>query len=109
MSKPCSGLFYGTVGERTKSHAASRVRTPRQKTKNVDPNSIRFSQASVNGSNEIAENDPLPDQATKDRFTTPKGGEPQTWGEAVKNRIGKQSYRFKRSNPYGSYNMEKIN
>ena len=25
-------------------------------------------------------NDPLPDQATRRRFTTPKGGVPQTWG-----------------------------
>ena len=50
-------------------------------------------------------NDPLPDQATRRRFTTPKGGVPQTWGQAVENRIGKQSSKFRRNNPRGSYNM----
>ena len=53
-------------------------------------------------------NDPLPDQATIDRFTTPRGGAPKTWGQAVENRIGKQSSGFRRRNPRGSYNMGKI-
>lgn len=52
-------------------------------------------------------NDPLPDQATKRRFATSKGGVPQTWGQAVENRIGKQSSRFRRNYPHGSYNKGK--
>lgn len=54
-------------------------------------------------------NDHLPDQAIKRRFTTPKGGVPQTWGQAVENRVGKQSSGFRRRNPRGSYNMGKVN
>ena len=53
-------------------------------------------------------NDPLPDRATAQRFTTPKGGVPSTWGQAVENRIGKQSASFRRNSPNGSYNMKKI-
>lgn len=52
---------------------------------------------------------PLPDQATERRFTPPKGGVPQTWGQAVEDRIGKQSSGFRRKNPRGSYNIGKIN
>lgn len=53
-------------------------------------------------------NDSLPDQATKRRFTTPKGGVPQTWSQAVETRIGKQSSKFRRNYPRGSYNMGKV-
>lgn len=42
-----------------------------------------------------------------ERFTTPKGGIPSTWGDAVENRIGKQSATFRRDYPNGSYNMNK--
>ena len=52
--------------------------------------------------------DPLPDRATAQRFTTPKGGIPSTWGQAVENRIGKQSSSFRRNSPNGSYYMKKI-
>ncbi len=50
----------------------------------------------------------IPDAETRRRFTTPKGGEPKTWGKAVKNRIGKQSSRFRKDNPNGAYNFKKI-
>lgn len=52
--------------------------------------------------------DPLPDRETAERFATPKGGVPITWGQAVENRIGKQSSGFRKSSPNGSYNMKKI-
>lgn len=52
--------------------------------------------------------EPLPDRAIAERFTTPKGGVPSTWGQAVANRIGKQSASFRKNNPNGSYNMKKI-
>lgn len=157
MSKTSSGLFKGTMGSRigvpSKGGPTNKA-TPSGKS--VDPNTIRYSQTSVNGSEKIIEsmkqngwqgdpidvvtmddgklttldntrvfaakaagidvkanvhdyNDTLPDQATKDRFTTPRGGVPQTWGQAVENRIGKQSSSFRRNNPRGSYNMRKIN
>jgi hypothetical protein len=38
-----------------------------------------------------------------DRFTTPKGGVPATWGDAVLNRIGGQNAPFRSSNPFGSW------
>ena len=36
------------------------------------------------------------------RFTTPKGGTPNTWGDAVLNRIGSQNSGYRRTYPYGS-------
>ena len=53
--------------------------------------------------------EPLADRAQQERFTTPKGGIPATWGEAIKNRIGKQAAHFRSDNPNGSYNIEKMN
>ena len=158
MSKPISGLFMGTMG--SNGYAAlfvgkSKVKPPKAQPQPIKPDEIRFSQTSVNGSDEIIAsmkkngwqgdpidvvrmddgglttldntrvvaaraagidvkanvhdyNDPLPDQATRRRFTTPRGGVPQTWGQAVENRIGKQSSKFRRNNPRGSYNMSKI-
>jgi hypothetical protein len=43
----------------------------------------------------------LPDQLIA-RFTTPKGGAPKTWGEAVMNRIGAQNAPFRNAWPFGS-------
>lgn len=48
------------------------------------------------------------DAETQRRFATPKGGQPTTWGQAVENRIGKQSSRFKKDYPNGAYNINKI-
>ncbi|MDO4851184.1 MAG: hypothetical protein Q4A93_04915 [Actinomycetota bacterium] len=158
MSKTSSGLFSGTAGSRasiSSSTPNARMSKQASKPQSIPPESIRYSQTSVNGSAEIIEsmrahgwkgdpidvvrmddgqlttldnarvvaaraagidvkanvhgyNDPLPNQATIDRFTTPRGGAPQTWGQAVVNRIGKQSFGFRRRNPRGSYNMGKI-
>lgn len=158
MSKTSSGLFSGTAGSRTSvSLSAGNMRTSKQspKPQSISPETIRYSQTSVNGSAEIIEsmkehgwkgdpidvvrmddgqlttldntrvvaaraagidvkanvhgyNDPLPNQATIDRFTTPRGGAPRTWGQAVENRIGKQLSGFRRRSPRGSYNMGKI-
>lgn len=44
---------------------------------------------------------PLP-SGMATRFTTPKGGVPATWGEALSNRIGNQSASFQNAWPYGS-------
>lgn len=52
-------------------------------------------------------NDPLPSDMV-DRFTTPKGI-PQTWGEAIELRIGKQKAVFRNNNPSGSFELEKVN
>ena len=158
MSKSSSGLFISTIGANlsvSRFPSPARSINTRKATSSVDPNEIRYSQTSVNGSGEIIEsmkkngwlgdpidvvtmndgklttldntrvvaaraagikaearvhdyNDPLPDWATAERFTTPKGGIPSTWGQAVENRIGKQSSSFRKSNPNGSYNMRKI-
>ena len=158
MSKPSSGLFSGTKGSRANpSMGLGRAEKSiaKGRAQSIAPDKIRFSQTSVNGSEEIIAsmkkngwqgdpidivrmddgelttldntrvvaaraagidvranvhgyNDPLPDQATRRRFTTPKGGVPQTWGKAVENRIGKQSSKFRRNNPRGSYNMGKV-
>lgn len=157
MSKSSSGLFASTIGANLSiDHFPSPTRSTNTKigTSSVDPNEIRYSQTSVNGSKEIAEsmrkngwlgdpidivtmndgklttldntrvvaaraagikvearvhgfNDPLPDKATTERFTTHKGGAPSTWGQAVENRIGKQSSSFRKNTPNGSYNMKK--
>jgi RHS repeat-associated protein len=45
--------------------------------------------------------DPLP-QELIDRFTTPKGGAPATWGDAILNRIGAQNSPFRKTYPFGS-------
>lgn len=50
--------------------------------------------------------EPILDQKIKDRFYTRKGGMPQTWGDAVNNRIGKQSTTFRNNYPNGSYTVE---
>ena len=50
----------------------------------------------------------ISDAETRRRFTTPKGGEPSTWGQAVENRIRRQSSAFRKSYPYGAYNIKKI-
>lgn len=158
MSKSNSGLFVSTIGVKTHADLFSPIARSiisKSSTNSIDPNHIRYSQASVNGSAEIIESmkkngwqgnpidvvtmsdgklttldntrvvaaraagikvearvhgysDPLPDRATAERFTTPKGGVPNTWGQAVENRIGKQSSSFRKNNPNGSYNMKKI-
>lgn len=157
MCKINSGLFEGTVG--ALSDNALKGKTTKEPTKTINcinPKDIRYSQASVSGSQDVISSmrnsgwrghpidvvvmddgklttldntrvvaarvvgidvfcdvhgydEPLPNQATKDRFTTPKGGVPQTWGQAVENRIGKQPSGFRRDNPRGSYNMQKTN
>lgn len=53
-------------------------------------------------------NEKLPDKGTKDRFTTKKGC-PETWGDAVKLRIGKQSSSYRKENPNGSRTLNKVN
>lgn len=157
MSKASSGLFSMTAGARI-SYGFHEEYSKRASSsgKPVDPNNIRFSQISVNGSGEIIRsmkehgwqgspidvvimddgkmtaldntrviaarvagidvmanvhgyNEPLPGLATRERFTTPRGGMPLTWGQAVENRIGKQSSKFRRDNPRGSYNIGKVN
>jgi hypothetical protein len=45
--------------------------------------------------------DPLPPEFI-DRFTTPKGGVPSTWGDAIMNRIGAQNSLFRNTYPFGS-------
>lgn len=114
----------------------------------ISPSSIRFSQSSVNGLEELTTSmkangwkgdpidvvkmpdgglttvdntrvlaahlsgvetravvheasDPLPLQFV-DRFTTRKGGSPQTWGDAVLNRINSQNSIFRATYPLGS-------
>lgn len=37
-----------------------------------------------------------------DRFITPKGGVPSTWGDAIMNRIGAQNSLFRNTYPFGS-------
>lgn len=53
-------------------------------------------------------NEKIPDKGTKDRLTTKKG-RPQTWGQAVKLRIEKQSSSYRKENPNGSKKLNKIN
>ena len=48
-----------------------------------------------------AYDDPLPPDLAQ-RFTTPKGGVPTTWGEAVHNRIGAQNSGYRSTYPNGS-------
>lgn len=158
MSKSSSGLFASTIGANSSfapSVPSARVPIANSGARSVDPNHIRYSQTSVNGSAEIVESmrkngwqggpidvvamgdgelttldntrvvaarlagikvkarlhgydDPLPDRATAERFATPKGGIPGTWGQAVENRIGKQPSSFRKNSPNGSYNMKKI-
>jgi hypothetical protein len=158
MSKSSSGLFASTTGaivDISLSPSAVVSTITKTGTRSIDPNLVRFSQTSVNGSAEIIESmkkygwrgspvdvvimsdgklttldntrvvaaraagikvkarvhnhsDQLPNRATAERFTTSKGGVPSTWGQAVENRIGKQSQSFRRNNPYGSYNMKNI-
>jgi len=45
--------------------------------------------------------DPLPPEFI-DRFTTPKGGVPSTWGGAILNRIGGQNSLYRNTYPFGS-------
>lgn len=158
MSKSSSGLFASTVGANasvSRFPSPARLTKSRKGTSSINPDEIRYSQTSVNGSKELIESmkkngwlgdpidvvtmsdgklttldntrvfaaraagikvearvhgysDPLPDRATAERFTTPKGGVPNTWGQAVENRIGKQSSSFRKNSPNGSYNMRKI-
>lgn len=119
----------------------------------LDPNTVRVSQSSVNGSGEITRsmkengwkgdpidvvempdgictavdntrvvsareagidvqarvhgyNDPLPSEYVE-RFTTKKGV-PETWGDAVGLRVGKQNSAFRTGNPYGQLQTQKI-
>ncbi len=162
MSKPSSELFASTIGLKANPNLlfwSIKLPSTKLKTKSdtsyINPHCIRYSQTSVNGSNEIIEsmrkngwqgdpidvvkmndgelttldntrvvaariagikvkakvhnyNDPLPDIATMQRFTTKKGGTPMTWGQAVENRIGKQSSGFRKTYPNGSYKMNRI-
>ena len=157
MSKPSSGLFSSTIGAASISSFPSPVRhlVTKKEISNINPDEIRYSQTSVNGSAEIVESmrkngwqgdpidivimeddrlttldntrvvaarvagikveaiihsysDSLPDRATAERFATSKGGIPETWGQAVENRISKQSSSFRKNSPNGSYNMKTI-
>jgi hypothetical protein len=45
--------------------------------------------------------EPLPGNVIE-RFTTPKGGAPSTWGDAVRNRIGIQNVPYRSRWPAGS-------
>ena len=58
-------------------------------------------QAIIHDANEL-----LPENLIK-RFTTDKGI-PETWGEAIELRIGKQKASFRNNNPLGSDIMERI-
>ena len=80
----------------------------------INPDKIRYSQSSVNGSSDIIQsmkkngyNDPLPSEYIE-RFTTKKGV-PETWGEAIELRVGKQKASFRNGNPYGKFDMKTIN
>lgn len=153
MSKPSSGHYIGTSGHR-KPTAPIAPKRPTERPQSVPASGIRFSQTSVNGSQEIIDSmkrdgwrgdpidvvtmddggmttldntrvvaaraagidvqaivhsydEPLPDAETVQRFTTKKGV-PRTWGEAVELRIGKQSGRFRRNHPKGSYTIDKV-
>ena len=53
-----------------------------------------------------AYNDLLPTEYI-DRFTTKKGI-PETWGDAISLRIGKQNSAFRNNNPFDSFNMGNI-
>lgn len=37
-----------------------------------------------------------------ERFSTPKGGAPSTWGDAILNRIGAQNSLYRNTYPFGS-------
>ena len=52
--------------------------------------------ANVHGFDEL-----LPGQYIS-RFSTPKGGVPSTWGDALLNRIGRQNSGYRNTYPYGS-------
>ncbi len=158
MSKTRSGLFTSTTGANShidNSPSSKNLTVPQSPIRDINPNEIRYSQTSVNGSTEIIEDmkingwhgdpidvvimndgklttldntrvvaakvagievkanvhnysDPLPNEALMERFSTRKGGTPKTWGQAVENRIGKQSSAFRKNNPNGSYNMNQI-
>jgi hypothetical protein len=53
-------------------------------------------QAMIHGFDE-----PLPPEFIG-RFTTPKGGVPSTWGDAILNRVGGQNSLFRNTYPFGS-------
>ena len=156
MSKADSGLFKKTYGAKVLEQSISvHYRKRKSKIKSLSPESIRLSQNSVNGIDEIAKSmkrdgwkgpaidvvlmqdkkltsldntrvlaareaginvkanvhqydEKISDAETRRRFFTPKGGEPTTWGQAVENRIGKQSSRFRKEHPNGAYNIKKI-
>lgn len=66
--------------------------------KRINPNEIRYSQSSVNDSNEIINS--MKQNGWK--------GAPTTWGEAIELRIGKQTASFRNANLFGSLEMESI-
>jgi hypothetical protein len=53
-------------------------------------------QANIRGFDELLVEDYI------DRFTTPKGGVPATWGDAIMNRIGAQNSIYRSAHPFGS-------
>ena len=53
-------------------------------------------QATIRGFDEALPEGMIP------RFTTPKGGSPSTWGEALLNRVGAQNSGFRSTYPFGS-------
>ncbi len=82
----------------------------------LDPNNIRFSQTSINGSQDIIYSmkvivrnydEPLPSSMI-DRFTTKKGT-PFSWGEALELRVQKQKASFRNTNPFGAFDLENMN
>jgi len=54
-------------------------------------------QASIHGFD-----DALPSSLIQ-RFTTPRGGVPSTWGDAITNRISSQNEGYRMTNPFGSW------
>jgi hypothetical protein len=63
---------------------------------------IAASQAGINVQATIHEFDKALPEEFVGRFTTPKGGVPSTWGDAIMNRIGAQNSIYRNTYPFGS-------
>jgi hypothetical protein len=58
--------------------------------------------AGINAQAAVHDLDELLPEGCVGRFTTPKGGSPSAWGDAVLSRIGTQNSTFRNTYPYGS-------